>query len=94
MVAYLKAVQQFNKGKTARNVEILSKHTGLDAELLQRACWPTISSDGQIDFESLLNFQRWAMKKGLLDSLVTKERLSDLSFAEYACQVLDIPARR
>jgi NitT/TauT family transport system substrate-binding protein len=93
MVAYLKAVQQYNQGKSARNLEILAKHTGLDEELLTSCCWPEIRSDGTINCQSILSFQRWAIAKGLLDRLVPEERFWDPIFIEHARQVLDIQAR-
>jgi len=88
MVAYLQAVRQYNQGKTERNVEILAKHTGLDAELLQEACWPSVRSDGQINLHSVLAFQDWALQKGYLDSPAAAEQMWDPSFVEYASQRL------
>lgn len=91
MVAYLKAVQQYNQGKTERNLEILAKYTGLDQQLLKQACWPTLRNDGRINFKSVLDFQEWAIKKDLIDSKVTEEQFWDSSFIEHACQILNIP---
>jgi NitT/TauT family transport system substrate-binding protein len=88
MVAYLKAVQQYNQGKTERNLEILAEHTGLDRELLTQACWPPFRDDGRINVQSVLDFQAWALENGYLDSLVTEEQFWDPSFVEYANQVL------
>jgi NitT/TauT family transport system substrate-binding protein len=88
MVAYLKAVRQFNQGKTDRNLEILAKHTGLDRELIRKACWPQFRSDGKINVKSVLDFQSWAVKKGLLDKPTTEKQFWDPSFVEYANKVL------
>jgi len=88
MVAYLKAVRQYNQGKTERNLEIITKNTGFDRELLKRACWPPIRSDGKIEIKSVLDFQDWSIKKGLLDKPVTENQFWDPSFIEYANQVL------
>jgi NitT/TauT family transport system substrate-binding protein len=93
MVAYLKAVQQYNQGKTARNIEILAEHIGLDEGLLKNCCWPSVHSDGRINCESVSDFQQWAVKKGLLDSLIPKEQFWDPSFVEHACQALNISTR-
>ena len=93
MVAYLKAVWQYNQGKTERNLEILAEYTGLDRELLNQACWPTARNDGQINVESILDFQAWAVEKGYLDSLVTEEQFWDPGFVEYANEVLDTPSQ-
>jgi NitT/TauT family transport system substrate-binding protein len=84
MVAYLKAVRQYNQGKTERNLAILAQYTGLDRELLREACWPTMRDDGQINVESIVEFQAWAVEKGYLDMQVSKEDFWDPSFVEYA----------
>lgn len=88
MVAYLKAVQQYNQGKTERNLEILAKHTDLDEELLKQACWPSFHDDGQINVQSVLDFQEWAVGKEYLDSPITEEQFWDPSFIEYANEIL------
>lgn len=87
-IAYLKAVRQCNQGKTPRNTEILEKHTGLNKDLLQKVCWPTIRNNGQINIESVMDFQKWAMKKGLLDREVSPNHFADPSFIEYANKIL------
>jgi len=93
MVAYLKAVRQYNQGKTDRNVEILAQHIGQDRELLRQACWPAIRNDSLIQIKSVLDFQDWAVRKGLLDSPLRKEQFSDPTFLEHANQVLKTGAR-
>lgn len=89
MVAYLKAVRQYNRGKIERNIEILAKHTGLDRELLKKCCWPAFHDKGQINIESIVDFQSWALKKGFLDKGVSPDQFWDPSFIEYANKVLD-----
>lgn len=59
MVAYLSAVDQYSEGKSARNIEILARRTGLDEALLRKACWPSVRGDGRVDMGSMLEFQRW-----------------------------------
>jgi len=93
MLAYLKAVQQYNQGKTERNLEILARHTELDRELLEQVCWPSIRSDGRINVQSVLDFQAWAVEKGYLDSSITEGQFWDPSFAEYANEVLGTPSQ-
>ncbi len=56
MVAFLKAVRQYNQGKTERNLEILSKHIELDREFLLKSCWPPMRSDGVLDVQRVLGF--------------------------------------
>lgn len=93
LTAYLKAVRQYNQGKIARNVDILSKYTGLEPELLQEACWPAIYDDGRIHIQSVLDFQTWALEKKLLDALVSEDQFWDNNFIEYANQMLRAPSK-
>jgi NitT/TauT family transport system substrate-binding protein len=88
MVAYLRAVRQYNEGKTDRNVAILSKYTQLDTELLKQMCWPAMRSDGAVNVDSLLDFQQWAMNKGLQQTALTREQMWDPSFVTTANQRL------
>ncbi|MCP4400863.1 MAG: ABC transporter substrate-binding protein [bacterium] len=88
MAAYLKAVRQYNQGKTGRNVDILVEYTGLTPELLQQACWPAIHDDGHINFQTVLDLQKWGLEKGLLDTVVPEVQLWDGRFIEYANQTL------
>ena len=88
MIAYLKAARQYNQGKTERNVDILAKHTGLESRLLQEVCWSSIRDDGSMNADSILDFQQWALEKGLLDKIVPAKQFLDSSFAEHANKVL------
>lgn len=88
MVAYLKGVRQYNLGKTGRNMEIIAKHTGLDRELLKKCCWQSIRNSGQINIDSILDYQFWALKKGYLDKQVPPDQFWDPSFIEYANKIL------
>ena len=85
MKAYLEGVQQYNKGKTDRNVEILAKYTKLDPDLLRRACWPTMAANGAVNMDSILAFQEWAVAKGLVEKEVDAAQIWD---GEYASQAL------
>ncbi len=89
MTAYLKAVRQYNQGKTERNIDIITRFTGLDLALVQDACWPLIRDDGAINVESVLDFQEWAMQKKLLDTIVPTEQFWDDRFIKNANDILD-----
>jgi NitT/TauT family transport system substrate-binding protein len=91
MVAYLQGVRQYNRGKTVRNVAAISKETGLDPELVRETCWQPIRADGTINVESVLDFQRWAVRRGALDAVVPTEKFWDPSFVEEAVKVLGPP---
>lgn len=92
MVAYLQGVRQYNRGKTARNLDILASGTGLDRELLRTACWSSIRADGKIDVASVVDFQRWAVGRAVLDAVVPPERFWDPSFVAEAVRALGPPA--
>ena len=57
--AYLRSVKTFNEELTARNVEIMASRTGVEADRLRKICPPTVNRDGELDFPSLLEFQKW-----------------------------------
>jgi NitT/TauT family transport system substrate-binding protein len=88
MVAYLKGVRQFNEGKTDRNVEILAKYAELEEDLVRDSCWVTINGDGQINIDSVFNFQEWALGNELLDHIIPAEQFWDSSFIDYALEEL------
>jgi NitT/TauT family transport system substrate-binding protein len=86
MAAYLNALRQYDEGKTARNLEILARRTGLDEELVRTACWPSVRGDGRLDTDSMLAFQSWGLKKHFLDRELTPAQLWDSSFVDHANQ--------
>jgi NitT/TauT family transport system substrate-binding protein len=94
MTAYLKAVRQYQQGKTARNLEILRKATGLDLELLKQASWVCIRDDGRPNIESLMDFQRWAKKRKLLDAEVESGRVWEPRFTDEANRILGASEKR
>lgn len=93
MVAYLKALRRWNEGKTKRNVELVARFTELDPELLMRICWPTVRESGQINVQSVLDFQAWAVEKGYLDNVVMEDQFWDSSFVEHANEVLGVSSQ-
>jgi NitT/TauT family transport system substrate-binding protein len=84
MRAYLKGVQQYNLGKTERNRRILARHTGLDPDVLQQACWPSFRGDGRINVGSVLDYEMWALSRGLLDRVLAQEQFWDPQFIQDA----------
>jgi len=89
MVAYLRGIRQLNQGKTERNLEILETATGFDREELRRLCWPSFRDDGGINAESLIEFQRWAVDRNLIDVPVAEQQFWEPSFIDYANQALE-----
>ena len=84
MLAWLQAVRQYNQGKTDRNLEIASRQTGLDIELLRKMAWPLIRSDGRVELKGIRDFQTWCVEKGFQDRPVPDDRIYDPAFVEFA----------
>lgn len=89
LAAYLKAVRQYNEGKTERNLEILAEGTGFSTQELQAFCWPAMRADASIDFAGVENFQQWSIEQGHLDQAITEEQFWDGSLLQDALQLLD-----
>lgn len=88
IAAYLKAVQQYSEGKTERNIEILAEATGLDATLLEQACWPAYREDGRVNAESIVGFQEWSVENTYMDAVIPVDALWNPQFVEAAAALL------
>jgi NitT/TauT family transport system substrate-binding protein len=89
MVEYLRGVRQYNEGKTERNVALVAEGTGLDVDLVRKACWISVRADGAVDTSSVLRYEEWALGQGLLDRVLAVEEFWDPSFVQYASGRLD-----
>ena len=67
---------------------ILAQETKLDEDLIRETCWASISSTGEFDTESLIEYQEWAFAQGLLDAIVPVEGFWDSSFVNHANRAL------
>jgi NitT/TauT family transport system substrate-binding protein len=84
MVAYLEAVRQYMLGKTAGNVELMAAFLKTTTDVARQSCWQSMRSDGNVNVQSILDFQHWAVDKGYqLKTLLTSE-FWDPSFISYA----------
>jgi NitT/TauT family transport system substrate-binding protein len=88
MIAYLKAVRQYNEGTTERNVEIMAPIFNTAPEVLQTTCWPSIHPAGEVNIDSLVGYQEWAQASGYLDAVVPADEFWDGRFIEAANQAL------
>lgn len=75
--ALLEAFEQYQEGPTDRNVELLSAYTKLEPDLLRKVCWAPIPADGSINLESMMGFQEWMLRQGLLDNVLSPDRFMD-----------------
>jgi NitT/TauT family transport system substrate-binding protein len=89
LAAYLKAVRQYNQGKTERNLQILSNATGETTDLLKQVCWVALRSDGQIDYPSVDKFQQWSIQQELLENAVSEAKFMDPSLVAAAVKLLN-----
>jgi hypothetical protein len=76
------------EGKSDEHIEIVSKFTGLDKELLAETCWPSIRDDGRVQPQSLNKFQYWAVEQGLVGAITPMDLLYDSNFIEHANRLL------
>ena len=86
MAGYLAALEQYREGPTEENVDLLEGSLGLDRDVIERACWPTVHDDALIDPEALLEQQRFVVAENLLDEEYPIERLWDPTFVENAAE--------
>ena len=89
MIAYLKGVEQFNQGKTDRNIEIIANFTKLSPEDIKASCWTSFKPDGTMDTESMLAFQDWAIEKGYADGLLELDQFWTSQFVDEALEKLN-----
>jgi NitT/TauT family transport system substrate-binding protein len=81
MRALSRAVEQYlEQGKSDRNVELIARRTRMDPEAVRQICWPAWSTDGRIDPDALVEFEEWALRRGLIDAIVPPSTLVDESF--------------
>lgn len=88
MNGYLRGVQQYQSGKTDRNIAIVQKYTREDEALIRKMPWPLIHPDGHVNVESILQTQAWWVRKGLLERAVSPEQFLDATFARRAFHLL------
>lgn len=88
MNGYLRAIQQYNQGKTDRNIAILAKRLGEEEEVLRRMTWQKLRADGRVNVESIMQMQAWWVREGWLDRVVRVEEFLDMRFADQAFRQL------
>lgn len=89
MIAYLRGVEQFNQGKTDRNVEIIAKYTEQSPEDITSSCWTSFRSDNVMDTQGMLAFQKWALEKGYLDAELSLDAFWMSEFLDQAVVKLE-----
>lgn len=88
IAAYLRGVRQYQEGKTERNLELLLRGQRWSREELLETCWVAVREDGRVDLQSLLEYQRWAVPRGLLSRVLEAEEIWEPRFVEEALRRL------
>jgi len=88
MVAYLKGVNQYNEGKTERNLEIIGNYTHLDRDLLNKTCWFPIAADGNVPRKPVKEYMDWMYANKKITLNLSDDQLFDMSYVTYANGIL------
>jgi ABC-type nitrate/sulfonate/bicarbonate transport system substrate-binding protein len=83
-VAMLKAIRQYNLGKTARNLDIVERASGLTPERVAASCLPVTSNDARVDAAVFDGYQEWNVAHGLVDRILPADELVDHRFFDRA----------
>ncbi len=92
IVAYRRGVAAFAEGKTPGNIAALSAALRMDTAEVHSACWPVIRPDGRLNLPRLLEYQAWAVSRGLLTEAAGIEQIIDTSFVVAADSLLAVRA--
>jgi NitT/TauT family transport system substrate-binding protein len=88
-VAYIKAVRQYSKGSTdENNINSAAALTKLPPDLVKDICWATISLNGELNVESIQEYQKWMVERGLMDKALDPSQYYDPSYANSAIQII------
>lgn len=82
--------QAYHHGPNRAEVEKLALKYGLvrDPELVKRMPWQSRNPDGRLNTKSILDFQNWFYKNGMITKKFSADRLVDTSYATYAAKKL------
>ncbi len=89
MVAYMKGVLEWERGKTKENVAVAMRITDLDEDVVRKACWTQFRTDGRINWSAVDKLQKWAFEHDQIDGLLTEDEFWTPEYVEYALKQLD-----
>ncbi len=89
MVAYLKALQEYDRGKTEDNLAIIAKYTKLTPQEVKNVCWDSYRADGKIDPQILTDFAQWTVEKGYVDTPLSIDKIWDPQFVDQANKLVN-----
>lgn len=82
LAAYFQAVRDFLGGKTPKFLVDFARESGVDPEVVKKACRDTFPADGTISPENLQYFIDWSVRKGYTQAGMRAEQLVDARFLE------------
>jgi NitT/TauT family transport system substrate-binding protein len=88
MVAYLQGVQQYNQGKSERNIMILQNYTRLDRDLLEQSCWMPVADNGLPPQKPVRDYVDWLYANKKISQNPSDDQLFDVSYVDYANGIL------
>jgi NitT/TauT family transport system substrate-binding protein len=88
MIAYLQGIQEYNKGKTERNLQVISNYTRIDREQLNQTCWYWIANDGDLPKKPVRDYMDWMYTHGQIAQNPADDQLFDMSYVTYARGIL------
>jgi NitT/TauT family transport system substrate-binding protein len=88
MVAYLQGVQQYNQGKSERNIMILQNYTRLDRDLLEQSCWMPVADNGLLPQKPVRDYVDWLYANKKISQNPSDDQLFDTSYVDYANGIL------
>lgn len=90
MVAYVQALQQYQRGPTDRNVAIVSEYTKIDQTAVRKGGWLPMYADGRVDVVTLRRFQDWLYEIGLIGVRNPIPTVVDASFLDHANAIVSV----
>lgn len=89
MIAFRKAMRQYELGKTPRNLEIIARGTRIPVQELRELCWPVFREDGRVGTTGMVDYQEWLVGRGLLERVTPPEDLVEERFVDRANAILE-----
>ena len=91
MTAYVMGLRQYNRGVTARNVEITAEYMKIDQALIRKMEWYPMYRDGRVAINGVRRFQDWLYEVEFIGVRMPVTSLVDTRFVEYAATVVTAP---
>jgi ABC-type nitrate/sulfonate/bicarbonate transport system substrate-binding protein len=71
---------ELGRQKTPEVLEVVSRHTGLDVNVLRETIWTDMAADGRVNVDSMKDQLDFFSRAGLVQGTVDIDRFVDLSY--------------